>query len=117
MGLGTYPELSLANARKMAVETRELLAQGIGPKGQRDTLNKAKRAETERTFENVITAGFELKKDSVTPAYTGGIWRSLTLHVLHDLKTMALAKITAPMGDRIALSDRSERQSGDGELS
>jgi hypothetical protein len=32
MGLGTYPELSLANARKMAVEARELLAQGIGPK-------------------------------------------------------------------------------------
>jgi hypothetical protein len=28
MGLGTYPELSLANARKKVVEARELLAQG-----------------------------------------------------------------------------------------
>ena len=27
MGLGTYPELSLANARKKVVEARELLAQ------------------------------------------------------------------------------------------
>ena len=40
----TYPELSLANARKMAVDARELLAQGIDPKVQRNTLNEAKRA-------------------------------------------------------------------------
>ena len=69
IGFGTYPELSLANARKMAVDARELLAQGIDPKVQRNTLNEAKRAETEHTFENVATAWFELKKDSVTTAY------------------------------------------------
>mgnify|MGYP000058613608 FL=1 len=44
IGFGTYPELSLANARKKAVEARELLAQGIDPKVQRNTLNDAKRA-------------------------------------------------------------------------
>lgn len=97
IGFGTYPELSLANARKMAVDARELLAQDIDPKVQRNTLNEAKRAETEHTFENVATAWFELKKDSVTPAYAEDIWRSLTLHVLPDLRTTPLAKITAPM--------------------
>ena len=97
IGFGTYPELSLANARKMAVEARELLAQGIDPKVQRNTLNEAKRAETEHTFENVATAWFELKKDSVTPAYAEDIWRSLTLYVFPDLKTTPLVKITAPM--------------------
>lgn len=61
IGFGTYPELSLANARKKAVEARNLLAQGIDPKVQRNTLNEAKRAETEHTFENVATAWFELK--------------------------------------------------------
>ena len=81
MGLGTYPELSLANARKKVVEARELLAQGIDPKVQRNIQIEAKRAETEHTFENVATAWFELKKDSVTPAYAEDIWRSLTLHV------------------------------------
>ncbi|VEF08311.1 phage integrase family protein [Pseudomonas fluorescens] len=91
------PELSLANARKMAVDARELLAQRIDPKVQRNTLNEAKRAETEHTFENVATAWFELKKDSVTPAYAEDIWRSLTLHVFPDLKTTPLVKITAPM--------------------
>ena len=56
IGLGTYPELSLANARKKAVEARELLAQGIDPKVQRNTLSEAKSAKTEYTFENVATA-------------------------------------------------------------
>ena len=97
MGLGPYPDLSLANARKKAVEARELLAQGIDPKVQRDELKQAKRAETEHTFENVATAWFELKKDSVTPAYAEDIWRSLTLHVFPDLKTTPLSQISAPM--------------------
>lgn len=97
MGLGTYPELSLANARKKVVEARELLAQGIDPKAQRNTLAEAKRAETEHTFENVATDWFELKKDSVTPAYAEDIWRSLTLHVFPEMKTTPLSRITAPM--------------------
>jgi hypothetical protein len=97
MGLGTYPELSLANARKKVVKARELLAQGIDPKVQRNAQDEAKRAETEHTFENVATAWFELKKDSVTQAYAEDIWRSLTLHVFPDLKTTPLSKVTAPM--------------------
>lgn len=97
MGLGTYPELSLANARKKVVEARELLAQGIDPKVQRKADNEAKRAETEHTLENVATAWFELKKHSVTPAYAEDIWRSLTLHVFPSLKATPLADITAPM--------------------
>ena len=97
MGLGTYPELSLANARKKVVEARELLAQGIDPKVQRNTQDEAKRAETEHTFENVATAWFELKKDSVTPAYAEDIWRSLTLHVFPSMKSTPLSEVSAPM--------------------
>ena len=96
MGLGTYPELSLAQARKMTIEARELLATGIDPKEQRDTLKQAKKAETEHTFQNVATAWYELKKDSVTPAYAEDIWRSLTLHVFPDLGTTQISTISAP---------------------
>lgn len=62
MGLGAYPELSLAQARKITIEARELLATGIDPKEQRDSLKQAKKAETEHTFQNVATAWYELKK-------------------------------------------------------
>ena len=97
MALGSYPEVSLAQARKKTVEARELLAQGIDPKAQRNELQEAKRAETEHTFENVATAWFELKKDSVTPAYAEDIWRSLTLHVFPSMKSTPLSEVSAPM--------------------
>ena len=57
---------------------REILAQGIDPKEQRDTVLQAKQAETEHTFQSVATEWFELKKDAVTPAYAEDIWRSPT---------------------------------------
>lgn len=97
MALGSYPEVSLAQARKKTVEARELLAQGIDPKAQRNELQEAKRAETEHTFENVASAWFELKKDSVTPAYAEDIWRSLTLHVFPSMKSTPLSEVNAPM--------------------
>ena len=97
MALSSYPEVSLAQARKKTVEARELLAQDVDPKAQRNELQEAKRAETEHTFENVATAWFELKKDSVTPAYAEDIWRSLTLHVFPSMKSTPLSEVSAPI--------------------
>lgn len=96
MGLGTFPELSLAHARKRTVEARELVAQGLDPKEQRDADRQAKKAATEHTFQNVATAWFELKKDSVTTAYAEDIWRSLTLHIFPDLHATPISEISAP---------------------
>ncbi|MHB2058587.1 integrase domain-containing protein [Pseudomonas monsensis] len=96
MGLGTFPELSLAHARKRTVEARELVAQGLDPKEQRDADRQAKKAATEHTFQNVATAWFELKKDSVTTAYAEDIWRSLTLHIFPDLQATPISEISAP---------------------
>lgn len=97
MALGPYPDLSLANARKKAVEARELLAQGIDPKAQRNEQRQARLAKTEHTFEKIATAWFELKKDAVTTAYAEDIWRSLTLHIFPSMGTTPLSEITAPM--------------------
>ena len=96
MGLGPFPEVSLAQARTRTVEARELVAQGLDPKEKRDAERHAKKAATEHTFANISTAWFELKKDSVTPAYAEDIWRSLTLHVFPDLATTPISAITAP---------------------
>lgn len=96
MGLGTFPEVSLAQARKRAVEARELVAQGSDPKEIREAHRLAQKAATEHTLRNVAAAWFELKKDSVTSAYAEDIWRSLTLHVFPDLGATPISAITAP---------------------
>jgi hypothetical protein len=67
MALGSYPEVSLAQARRKAVDAREVLARGIDPKAQRNDLAQAKLAETEHTFEKVATAWFELKRTRSRP--------------------------------------------------
>ena len=96
MGLGTFPEVSLAQARKGSIAAREILAQGLDPKEQRDAVLQAKQAETEHTFQNVATSWYELKKDAVTPAYAEDIWRSLALHVFPYLGTTPISAISAP---------------------
>lgn len=96
MGLGTFPEVSLALARKGSIAAREILAQGLDPKETRNAVLQAKQAETEHTFQNVATSWYELKKDAVTPAYAEDIWRSLTLHVFPDLGTTPISAISAP---------------------
>ena len=42
MGLGAYPVITLAQARKLRESAKELLAQGINPKVQRDNEAKEK---------------------------------------------------------------------------
>lgn len=95
-GLRYFPEVSLAQARKGSIAAREVLAQGLDPKEQRDVVLQAKQAETEYTFQNVATSWYELKRDAVTPAYAEDIWRSLTLHVFPDLGTTPISAISAP---------------------
>lgn len=96
MGLGTFPEVSLAQARKRTVEYRKLVAQGLDSKEKRDADRQKLKATTEHTFKNVASAWFQLKKDSVTTAYAEDIWRSLTLHVFPYLAATPISAITAP---------------------
>ena len=50
MGLGAYPEISLAAARKTAAKYRELVKQGVDPIEQRRTDRAAHRLATARTL-------------------------------------------------------------------
>lgn len=96
MGLGSCPEVGLAQARKRTVDARELVSQDLDPKEKRDSDRQTLEATKEHTFKNVATAWFDLKKDSVTTAYAEDIWRSLTLHVFPDLTLTPISAITAP---------------------
>lgn len=93
MGLGTYPSVSLADARKTAEEARELKAQGIDPQ----LFRREKRANERHTFTNVCEEWFEIKRNNVTPDFADDIWRSLELHILPKLGNLPVSKITAPL--------------------
>lgn len=97
LSLGKYPDLSLANARKNALEAKELIAQGIDPQENKKRQLLEHKSIHEHTFLNVSTKWFEIKKDSITPDYAVDIWRSLELHIFPSLSTTPIKKITAPL--------------------
>ncbi len=96
LGLGMYPDLSLANARKEAVKARELLALGVDPKEHRDTQQATQAAALEHTLKNTAKKWFEVKKHSVSQDHGVDIWRSLELHAFPSLGEIPISKITAP---------------------
>lgn len=96
LSLGKYPEVSLANARKLALEARELLAQGIDPLDARKQQQEEHKATHEHTLFNITQEWFEIKKDDVTPDYAVDIWRSLELHIFPYIANTPVRDITAP---------------------
>lgn len=96
LNLGKYPDLSLANARKIALEANELLAQRIDPQDEKKRKQDEHNAIHQHTFVNVSKEWFELKKDEVTPDYAVDIWRSLELHILPSISNLPISSINAP---------------------
>lgn len=96
MGLGSYPDVKLAQARKQAEAARALIAQGNDPKQHREERALAEKASHESTLEHVAGLWLEVKKTKVTPDYADDIWQSLRLHVFPKLGRTPIGEITAP---------------------
>ena len=97
LGLGPYPHVSLALARKMSMEAREQVQQGIDPKEAREREQLALKEVYEQTLRSITEKWFERKKDQVTPDYAEDIWRSFELHVFPRLGDVPITKINAPL--------------------
>ena len=93
--LGTYPTLSIANARKKAEGYRELVALNIDPKHHEKEEKKKTEAIHQNTLFNVSQKWMELKKSEVTEDYAKDIWRSFELHVFPSLSSQPITMITA----------------------
>ncbi|KXJ54002.1 MAG: integrase [Colwellia sp. Phe_37] len=97
MGLGGYPEVSLADARKLRDKARELIAKDISPKEQKDKDKRQQQEKHANTFFHVASNWFEIKKTEIKPDTAKDLWRSLELHILPALSKYPISKITAPI--------------------
>ncbi|MGF1711158.1 integrase domain-containing protein [Vibrio kagoshimensis] len=93
--LGTYPTLSIANARKKTESYRELVTLDIDPKHHEIEEKKKNEALHQHTLFNVSLKWMELKKSEVTEDYAKDIWRSFELHVFPSLRSQPISMITA----------------------
>ena len=85
MGLGGFPSLGLANARKVAERWRNVAAAGNDPVKEREAEERAARRE-DITLAILTADAFEARKAELKGDGTAGRWLSpLTLHVLPKL--------------------------------
>lgn len=97
LSLGSYPDVTLTDARKEAALARELLAKDIDPQEHRAESIMSEKAELENTFEFVAAKWMEVKRTHVTQDYGDDIWRSLENHLFKELGKRPIRKLKAPM--------------------
>jgi integrase len=97
IGLGKYPELTLASARRVAESYRQLLTQGIDPKYYRDKKRQEEQTANNLTLDKVVDSWFIIKKTKITTDYAEDIIRSLNNHILTNLGKYPIHQITAPI--------------------
>jgi len=95
LGFGSYPEVSLASARKLRTEALILLADNIDPQEHKADLRQKNELANLNTLEHIAGQWYEVKKTSVSASYSQKIYRSLELHILPKLGKLPIHKITA----------------------
>jgi len=95
LSFGSYPEVSIADARNKRKFARELLAKEIDPKDHRDENDLKKKREHANTLEHIAAQWLEVKKSSVSTEHANDTWRSLELHIFPSLGKLPIHNISA----------------------
>ena len=98
MKLGSYPGLTLADARKRKGECKALLEKGIDPQEYRAEQAREHAEAGQNTLKYVADKWFKVKvnKDKLTEDYAEDLYSSLANHVFPKLGNRPIHKITAP---------------------
>ena len=96
ISFGTYPEISLAQARKKRTEAKELLAQDIDPKEHRDDKHREQILAASHTLQSVAIDWFAIKKSTIAENTAKSLWRKFQNHVFPKLGHRPIDKILAP---------------------
>jgi integrase len=96
LGFGSYPEISLASARKLRNEALILLSENIDPQEHKTEQRQKNELAHLNTLEHVAKQWHKVKKASVSASYSQKIFRALGLHILPKLGKFPIHKITAP---------------------
>jgi integrase len=97
IGLGTYPEVTLSEARRIRDNYRSLLAKDIDPKDQRDEHNRQQKLAHSNTLKAITGEWIKVKQSQVSKDHAADIFRSFELHLFPSLGKYPLHKIKAPI--------------------
>jgi integrase len=95
LSFGSYPAISLAEARSKRNTARELLAKDIDPQEQRDETSRLNDVAHNNTLEHIAAKWLEVKRTTVSKEHATDSWRSLELHIFPNLGKVPIHKVSA----------------------
>ncbi|RMA61645.1 integrase [Acidovorax sp. 100] len=97
LALGTYPEVSLAQARKRRDKARELLAEGLDPSAAKKAEKLATRVAAAHTFEAVAREFHATQASGWSPRYAARWIERMEKDLFPYIGKLTLPAITAPV--------------------
>ncbi|MFT4908212.1 MAG: integrase [Oleispira sp.] len=95
MGLGKYPDVSLASARQKRNEARQFVSENIDPLDNREQQTDIQKLALGNTLEHIAKQWIEVKRSSVSDDHANKTWNSLELHIFPSLGKYPIDKLTA----------------------
>jgi integrase len=95
LSFGSYPALSIAEARSKRNEARTLLVKDIDPKEHRDETIRLNDIAHNNTLEHIAEKWLAVKKTTISENHAIDTWRSLELHIFPNLGIVPIHKISA----------------------
>lgn len=95
--LGTYPEVSLADAREKRDEAKKILREGRDPRHAAKRVRLVGASGTVQSFEEVSREWHSLQLDRWKPVHANDVITSLERDVFPYLGTMPMAEIDKPV--------------------
>ena len=96
LALGTYPEISLKEARVKRDEARKLIASGVDPSLVKKEMKLKQYLHTESAFEKIAREWHEHQALGWTPRHSSYVLRRLEADIFPLLGDRAINEITAP---------------------
>lgn len=95
VGLGTYPETTLARARTKAAELRAALQEGVDPKEHKEERKRSLVEKHANSFEHIARKWLVLKENNISPAYYKKIKDRLEKYIFPKMGGTPIHKVSA----------------------
>lgn len=96
LALGTYPEVSLNEAREKRLAARKLIAADIDPSAKKKEDKRIKILDAQNSFCAVAADWHKTNKPKWTPDHAQRLWRRLELHAMPQLGDRPISSIRTP---------------------
>lgn len=98
LSIGSYPHISLMEAREHRFNAKKLLLNNIDPSTQKKEDKRQAFLQAANTFKAVATSWYDLnqEREKWVPEHAERIWRRLELHIFPDLGNRPITSIKTP---------------------